>query len=256
MDLLAKAFYRAIARHVRLGAKVHAVEQHPESVSVHYRTATGSFTETGDQVICTLPFGVLRHLDFTPPLRRAKYRAIRELSYNPSTKILLQVRDRFWEDRDGIAGGTTTTDLPIRRIVYPSHAHPEDRRAVLLASYTWGQDAARWGALTGPERISMALKDVAKIHPQIVDQFEGGASHAWYSDPHAGGRSRCSSRARRRGCRRTSSDPRGASASRASTAPDGTRGCKVPSSQASARRAPCTGPADPREPPKRPASGR
>ncbi|HEX7276776.1 MAG TPA: FAD-dependent oxidoreductase, partial [Acidimicrobiales bacterium] len=187
MDLLPRAFHRAVTHHVRFGAQVFAVQQDGDSVTAHYRTAVGTSSETADYAICTLPLGVLRHLDFSPPLARAKYRAIRQLNYNPSTKILLQVRNRFWETVDGIVGGTTTTDLPIRRIVYPSHSDPDERRGVLLASYTWGQDAARWGSLTEPERITWAVKDVAKIHPQIRDEFEVGASYAWYNDPFAGG---------------------------------------------------------------------
>jgi monoamine oxidase len=186
MDLLPQAFYRRLRRHVRLGSQVMAVQQDAGQVTVRYKTASGSFSERGDYCICSIPFGVLRHLDFTPPLSKGKYRAIRSLNYNPSTKILLQVRRRFWENH-GIIGGATPTDLPIRRIVYPSHSSGDDDRGVLLASYTWGQDAARWGALSPEERITMALKDVAKIHPEITQEFEGGASHAWYNDPYSVG---------------------------------------------------------------------
>ena len=186
MDQLPHAFYDRLRRYVRLGAHVTAIEQDREQVTVHYRTASGVYSQTGDYCICTIPFGVLRHLDFTPPLSKGKYRAIRSLNYNPSTKILLQVRSRFWE-KEGGTGGATPTDLPIRRIVYPSHSPADDERGVLLASYTWGQDAARWGALSPDDRIALALKDVAKIHPQVREHFEGGASHAWYSDPYAVG---------------------------------------------------------------------
>ena len=60
------------------------------------------------------------------------------------------------------------TDLPIRRINYPN-PDPTTERGVLLASYTWGQDAARWGALDPQSRVEQALEDVAQIHPEIVD---------------------------------------------------------------------------------------
>ena len=120
---------------MRFGAQVHAVEQDAGSVTVHFRTRAGEFCETGDHAVCTLPFGLLRHLDFRPPLSLGKYRAIRNLNYNPSTKILLQSHRRFWEQDHGIVG-TTTTDLPIRRIVYPSDSEPGEERGVLLASYT------------------------------------------------------------------------------------------------------------------------
>jgi monoamine oxidase len=100
---------------------------------------------------------------------------------------LAQFRRQFWEHDDGILGGTTATDLPIRRIVYPSHGGPDEQRGVLLASYNWGQDAACWGALTPEDGVALALKDLAKIHPQAPDELEAGASYAWYNDPHAGG---------------------------------------------------------------------
>lgn len=187
MDLLPNAFYERLCAHVRLGARVVAVEQGERDVTVRFRTPGGTFAEVGDYCVCTVPFGVLRHVDFRPGLSRGKYRAIRELNYNPSTKILLQVRRRFWEQH-GIRGGASATDLPIRRIVYPSHP-PDDggERGVLLASYTWGQDAARWGSLSPDDRIEMAIKDVAKIHPEILRECEGGASYAWYNDPYAVG---------------------------------------------------------------------
>ena len=187
MDLLPRAFFERVRRHVRLGAHVFAVEQDGDGVTVHFRTPSGVASESGDECICTLPFGVLRHLDFRPPLSRGKYRAIRELNYNPSTKVLLQVRTRFWE-KHGVVGGATATDLPIRRIVYPSHPPAdEDPRGVLLASYTWGQDAARWGAFSPDERIDLTIKDVAKIYPEILEECEGGASYSWYGDPYAVG---------------------------------------------------------------------
>jgi monoamine oxidase len=187
-DRLADAFYQRIADTVRFGATVNAIEQDEDSVTVHYRNRAGRFSVTGDYAICTLPFPVLSNIEVSPLMCRRKRQAIRELRYNPSTKILFQVRHRFWEGAGaGIVGGTTATDLPIRRIVYPSHSDPDTERGVLLASYTWGQDALRWGSMAEEDRIEQALEDVAKVHPEILTEFEVGATHAWFNDPHAGG---------------------------------------------------------------------
>ena len=187
LDLLPQAFYRALAGSIRFGADVHALEQDAETVTAHYRTPSGSFSVTGDYAVCTIPFSVLRKVEVSPGFSRGKQKAIRELFYNASTKILFQVRRRFWETELGIHGGTTTTDLPIQRIVYPSHSDPTDERGMLLASYTWSQDALRWGSMDEESRIEQALEDVARIHPQIRQEFEVGDSYVWYDDPHAGG---------------------------------------------------------------------
>jgi monoamine oxidase len=188
LDLLPQAFYRAMPDRVRFGAEVHAISQDSESVTVHYETRSGRFSVTGDYAICAIPFSVLREIEITGRgFSRGKLKAIRELNYNASTKIVLQVRHRFWEAEDGIVGGTTVTDLPIRRICYPSFSDPSDERGVMLASYTWGQDALRWGGLESREMIEQAIEDVAKIHPSITTEFEVGATHAWYNDPFARG---------------------------------------------------------------------
>ena len=78
------------------------------------------------------------------------------------------------------------TDLPIRRMNYPT-PDPSTERGVLLASYTWGQDALQWGAMDEETRLEEALDDVTLIHPRIRAVYEVGASHAWYGDRWARG---------------------------------------------------------------------
>ena len=188
MDTLPRAFYEQVRDNVRFGAEITSIEQSPDDVTVHYRTLSGRFSAKGDYAICALPFSVLRDIEVMGQgFSREKQKAIRELNYNASGKILFQVRRRFWEQEDGIVGGTTVTDLPIRRICYPSFSDPNDERGTLLASYTWGQDALRWGAMDAESQIEQALEDVARIHPSITTEFEVGAVKDWYGDPYARG---------------------------------------------------------------------
>jgi monoamine oxidase len=183
MDQLPHAFYRELRRQIRLGAEVFAIDQDPGSVTVHFKTEAGRFRETADYAICTIPYSVLRHVEVVTPFSHAKQRAIRQLNYHASTKIVFQVRERIWEDEDGIVGGATVTDLPIRRMNYPTpDPDPEVRRGVLLASYTWGQDALQWGAMDPETRLEEALDDVERIHPRIREVYEVGDSYAWYGD--------------------------------------------------------------------------
>jgi monoamine oxidase len=186
MDRLPAAFYHALEREVRLGAEVFAIDQDPDGVTVHYKTEAGRFRARGDYAVCTLPFSVLRSVEVMPAMSAAKRRAIRQLTYHASTKILFQVRERVWEADDGIFGGATVTDLPVRRLNYPT-PDPTTSRGILLASYTWGQDALQWGAMDEETRLEEALDDVSRIHPRIRDVFEVGASHAWYGDRWARG---------------------------------------------------------------------
>jgi len=186
MDLLPNAFFGELKDEIRLGANVFAIDQDTDGVTVHYKTEAGRYTEHADYGIVTLPFSVLRTIEIMTPFSAGKQRAIRQLNYHASTKILFQVKRRFWEDEDGIRGGGTVTDLPVRRMNYPT-PDPTTTRGVLLASYTWGQDALQWGSMDEETRLEEALDDVSRIHPQIREEYEGGASHAWYSDRWARG---------------------------------------------------------------------
>lgn len=186
MDRLPHAFFPDLRQRIRFGAKMTAIDQSPTGVTIHYHTAVSRQQVSGDYAILTVPFPVLRHVEAIQPFSRAKQRAIRQLHYDASAKILFQCRRRFWEDDDGIFGGGTITDLPVRNVYYPDHGR-ETGRGVILASYTWSEDAQRWGSLSPADRIAQALENVALIHPQILDEFEVGASQMWHDDEFAGG---------------------------------------------------------------------
>jgi monoamine oxidase len=186
MDRLTQAFLPALQNRIRFGARLIAIDQSPQAVTLHYQTAAGRFNETGDYAILTIPFPVLRHIEVIQPFSWGKQRAIRQLHYDASAKIFFQCRRRFWEDDDGIFGGGSVTDLPVRNIFYPEHGR-ETGRGVLLASYTWSEDAQRWGSLAPHDRIAQALENVAQIHPQTATEFEVGTSKMWHNDEFAGG---------------------------------------------------------------------
>lgn len=186
MDRLPRALLPTLQDRIRFSAKMVAIDQTPEQVIIHYQTLAGRQQATGDYAILTVPFPVLRHVEVLKSFTRPKERAIRQLHYDASAKILFQCRRRFWEEDDGIFGGGTVTDLPVRNIYYPEHGR-ETGRGVLVASYTWSEDAHRWGSLSPQDRIVQALENVAIIHPQILDAFEVGTSKMWHHDEFAGG---------------------------------------------------------------------
>ncbi|MFO1314387.1 MAG: flavin monoamine oxidase family protein [Burkholderiales bacterium] len=186
MDRLPRAFLPALAGRIRFGARMVAVDQSDTGVTIHYQTPAGRMQVEGDRAIVTAPFPVLRHVEFVKPLSHSKRRAIRQLHYDASAKILFQCRRRFWEEDDGIFGGGSVTDLAIRNVFYPEQCR-ETGRGILLASYTWAEDAQRWGSLSPDERIVQALENLAVLHPQVRDEFEVGTSKMWHDDPFAGG---------------------------------------------------------------------
>jgi len=128
-------------------------------------------------------------------LPEPKSNAMIEVSYAPSTKVLLQFRQRFWE-REGIKGGFTKTTDTIGQVHYPTRPSTEqvnpNERGVLVV-YTWGTDALVLGAEDqmkfGQNSLAIihALEQIQKIHhdsiPSPKDLFEYGEVEAWFSEP-------------------------------------------------------------------------
>jgi monoamine oxidase len=155
------------------------------------------------QVICTTPLGCLAAIDTDGlDLLYSQKIAIRCLQYDSATKVGIKFAKRWWEDPavmgngKTIQGGQSTTDLPIRTCVYPSNglncANPP---GVLIASYTWAQDARRMGSLTQENGtqgdkilLDLTLDNLAKMHGisvaqmgEVVDFF----AHSWFNDENA-----------------------------------------------------------------------
>lgn len=118
--------------------------------------------------------------------------AIRQLTYTPSIKIGLQFKSAWWE-KLGIIGGQSSTDRPIRDIVYtsygPDKSHPNNEKSnCMIASYNGMQDSQRLGDLmkgkdTFEERVmvDLVMRDLAAVHnvdfKMLWDELED--YHPW-----------------------------------------------------------------------------
>ncbi len=150
------------------------------------------FTVEGDAVILTVPLNVMRGIIIKSkdtPLNafpNEYQKAIENVRYSPSTKIMLQYRERFWE-KDGIKGGFSKTNRPIGQLHYPtiSPGVPvlEDTKKGILMVYTWKSEALLFGSMDHSTAIGLALSQIEEIHPESSKFFETGAVQAWYSDP-------------------------------------------------------------------------
>jgi monoamine oxidase len=135
----------------------------------------------GDYAIIAAPFSAVRFCEFEPALSYPKRRAITELHYDSATKVLLEFKNRFWEQGPrGFTGGGCVTDTPNRFTYFPSLVEGS-KGGVVLASYTWSDDAMRWDSLTEGERYAFALDNLARMFGrQIREEYTGvGATQSW-----------------------------------------------------------------------------
>ncbi|MDM5238717.1 flavin monoamine oxidase family protein [Bacillus cereus] len=191
MDALPKAFLPQLNENIFMQYKVRKIIQEDNKVmmQVNREQTLEQFMVTGDVAIVTIPFSALRFVEIQPYdlFSYYKRRAIRELNYIAATKIAIEFKSRFWE-RSRQCGGKSITDLPIRFTYYPSYGIQSPGAAIVIASYTWADEALTWDSLSHRERIRYALKNLAQIYGNVVySEFVTGASFSWSKNPYSCG---------------------------------------------------------------------
>lgn len=184
-DLLPNKLGDHLKKEIRFNARVRSIDHSGDKIVVHYEDLPSNTKRqiNGDVLIIAIPFSSLRHVWVEPSFSHDKRKAIRQLHYDTSTKILLEFSSRFWED-DGIHGGNTTTDLPIRFVYYPSPLQDSKQPGIVLASYTWCDDSLKWDSLKEKDRARYALDNLAMIHGDGIKKLYNGkfATHSWIQD--------------------------------------------------------------------------
>jgi monoamine oxidase/L-amino-acid oxidase len=196
-DLLPNKLFEQVKNTVdyKSGAKVIAVKNHHSKVDVTYQLKDRSQrTISADFAICTLPFGALGKVDFCNSIDHKKSRAFAQVHYDSATKVLIRTKNRFWELKEGIYGGSTIYDVGLGHTWYPADNAKSKDRAVsqspsyLLASYTWGQHARRVDTLNNYELKSLIYTELKKVHPYIEpDDIMSVYRWSWSNHTHSAG---------------------------------------------------------------------
>uniref|UniRef100_A0A8C3T0S0 Amine oxidase n=1 Tax=Chelydra serpentina TaxID=8475 RepID=A0A8C3T0S0_CHESE len=163
-DQLPEAFYKGMQRDILFQSTAVKILHDNEKVRVFYRRPRTSLSSlvTADFVLVTTTAKAARLIKFSPPLSSNKTHALRSLHYSKDVKIFLVCREKFWE-KDGIYNGRSITDRPSRFIYYPNHNFSSGV-GVILASYTWDDDAEFFVPLSEEKCVDVVLEDLAEIH--------------------------------------------------------------------------------------------
>ncbi|MEU1055335.1 FAD-dependent oxidoreductase [Streptomyces sp. NPDC005876] len=88
-----------------------------------------------------------------------------------------------------VVGGGSVSDNANRFMFHPSHPVPGSAGGVVLASYSWADDASRWDSLDDDARYPNALCGLQQVYGQRIEVFYTGAgrTQSWLRDPYAYG---------------------------------------------------------------------
>ena len=175
-DLLPKAFANKLAGRIQYGAAVVKIEQDASQARVVFSSGGRKQTVTADNVVCTIPFSVLRDLDL-PALSERKRDIIKRTHYDAVSRVYLQTKNRFWEAK-GLNGFAFTSGAI--EIWQPTWSQPGPRG--ILMTYARPGEAERITKLKENERIATTLKQLDSIFDGLRGNFERGATKCWLDD--------------------------------------------------------------------------
>jgi len=157
------------------------------SVALAFDTPGGSVSVTADRVILTLPFQVLRTLDFARAgFDERKRRAIAELGSGSNAKLLLQFTSRYWNTNGawGRSNGDSYSDLGYQNTWDTTRG--QQGATGILVNYTGGSVAAALAqsvayatAADSPKVAGYArsfLRRLEVVFPGITARWNGKAT--------------------------------------------------------------------------------
>ena len=187
-----------------LGRQLVALERTDGGVKLTFATASGSVETQWDEVILTLPFSALRHVDYRQAgFDALKQTAIGQLGYGTISKLVLEFDQRYWSDHGpwpSPHGGFLVTDQDLQT-VWDASAGQEGAHGLLL-NYTSGRRGAAY-APPAPYTTSDdfpgiqsyardCLGQLERVYPGISTHYTGRAALSYATgDPHLLGSYSC-----------------------------------------------------------------
>lgn len=165
---------------VRLNAPVTSIRVLPDEVIVTFKQGDSHLTIRSAFAILAIPLTTARSIEFNPPLPSAHQWMVNEISYGAVTKVLIEYRKRFWEERGW--NGRLTSDRPIV-LTWHATSHVEDPHGILTI-YTGGEPGAQLAMLSDDERVRVAVAEIEKLFPDSSDLIENTATMAWPNEPY------------------------------------------------------------------------
>jgi monoamine oxidase len=178
-DLLPAAFKSRFKGTFKKKSVVQGISQNDTGATITYSNAEGVQTISADQVVCAIPFAVLKNIEVDPPFSAAKQAAINGLELTPVTRTYLQFKTRPWETSG--FDGYGITDMEIQNTYSPTLT--QAGQTGILTSYTGGQNALDMAALAESQRETLALRQMGNLFGGLSSKFLLGTSQIWQDDP-------------------------------------------------------------------------
>jgi len=172
---LPEALTKAIEGKVKIhhGLRLVKIGSGADVVALTFSSDGGSRTLKYNQVICALPFTMLRLVEGVDklPISIEKKRSIANLGYGYNVKLMLGVTERWWRNPaaglPALSNGSIFTDLPLQSTWETSRG--QDGSSGILTNFMGGSTGKQFTSA----RIDKVKEELNRIFPGIKDKFDG-----------------------------------------------------------------------------------
>ncbi len=184
---------------------LNGVQRIPETMAenlyneVHYGKVVTNIDDSGEQaevlctdgtiyktpqIICSLPFGVLRNIKINPTLTGLQQEAVKKLPSQPVTQLYFAHRSDFWE-ADGLKPSMFTDG--VAGMLAAARNGEDPTKVTSFTAWAMGPNAARLDSLPPKQAADLVIKEIEAVRPAARGQLEFLGLHSWGNDPFAQG---------------------------------------------------------------------
>jgi monoamine oxidase len=178
-DQVPQALAEILDKQIHKNAPLTAIMRNNDGTyTLTFANGSGSFTKVADHVVLTLPFSILRGVDFSKAgFNQVKTWAINELGMGTNSKLHLQFGSRFWRDQG--LNGETYSDRGYQNTWEVSRAQPGTNG--ILVNYTGGTPGVNAGKGTPEQAAAAFLRQVEPVLPGATAQWNGNVFRDYWT---------------------------------------------------------------------------
>jgi monoamine oxidase len=179
-SLLPFSMAESLRNKVEINKTVYCIEDKDNYVIAY---CTDGSTYSASQVICSIPYPVLRKMKFIPRLPSSMADAIQEIDYGISIQIHFLIKNEFWL-KDGLPS-SIWTDGPIERFAVLNRGCNNEITSAI--AFINGNEAYKYDYMNDIEVADYTLQELIKIRPSIKGALEPILVQSCHRDFHGGG---------------------------------------------------------------------
>ncbi len=179
-SLLPQAMANSLKNGVLLNKSVYAFDDDGSEVAV--RCVDGSVYRA-KQVVCSMPYPVLRDIKFWPRLPARMASAVDEIDYGISIQVHFLIKRNFWEE-DGLPS-SIWSDAPFERFAVLGRG--EGGAPSSAIAFINGNEAYKYNLMTDRQVAEFTLRELAKVRPSIEGALEPIVVQSCHRDVHGAG---------------------------------------------------------------------